>query len=115
MLTNAMKALKMKLPTDSLNTLLTGLILLCVCSIAQAADTTKGQQLYATNCAICHGQTGTSMMPGAPDLNRGDNLLRPDVTLLESIRLGKNAMPAFQGIMSDAEMMDVIAYLRTMH
>lgn len=80
-----------------------------------AADTFKGQKLYAANCAICHGQNGRSVMPGAPNFDRGERVLQPDFTLLASIRSGKNAMPAFQGILSDRDIMDVIAYLRTLH
>ena len=53
-------------------------------------------------------------MPNAPNFDRGDALLRPDFTLLASIRAGKNAMPAFQGILADREIMDVIAYVRTL-
>jgi cytochrome c6 len=105
----------MKLTTNILSTSLAGLILLLACSASQGADTNKGRQLYATNCAICHGQTGRAVMPGAPSFDRGDGLLRPDFTLLASIRSGKNAMPAFQGILADRDIMDVIAYLRTLH
>lgn len=82
---------------------------------AQAADTFKGQKLYQANCAICHGSAGRSVMPGAPNFDRGERVLQPDFTLLASIRSGKNAMPAFQGILSDRDIMDVIAYLRTLH
>jgi len=80
-----------------------------------AADTFKGQKIYATNCAICHGQAGRSVMPGAPNLNRGEGVMKPDFTLLAAIRSGKNAMPAFQGILTDRDIMDVIAYVRTLH
>lgn len=82
---------------------------------AYAADTFKGQKLYAANCAICHGSSGRSVMPGAPNFDRGERVLQPDFALLASIRSGKNAMPAFQGILSDRDIMDVIAYLRTLH
>jgi cytochrome c6 len=80
-----------------------------------AADTIKGGRLYATNCALCHGASGISVMPGAPNFARGDGMLRPDMTLLAAIRTGKNAMPAFQGMLADRDIMDVIAYLRTLH
>jgi len=80
-----------------------------------AADTFKGQKLYASNCAVCHGASGNSVMPGAPNFSRGERVLQPDFVLLASIRSGKNAMPAFQGILSDRDIMDVIAYLRTLH
>lgn len=105
----------MKLTTKVLNTTLAGLTLLLACGASQGADTNKGRQMYMANCAICHGQNGRSVMPGAPSFDRGDGLLRPDFTLLASIRSGKNAMPAFQGILADRDIMDVIAYLRTLH
>jgi cytochrome c6 len=80
-----------------------------------AADTFKGQRLYNANCVICHGSSGESTLPGTPNLNRRENMLKPDFTLLASIRAGRNAMPAFQGILSDRDIMDVIAYVRTLN
>jgi len=41
--------------------------------------------------------------------------MRPDFTLLAAIRSGKNAMPAFQGVLTDRDILDVIAFLRTLH
>lgn len=105
----------MKIITNILKTTLAGGVLLLACGASQGADTNKGRQLYAANCAICHGQTGRSTMLGAPSFDRGNGLLRPDLTLLAAIRSGKNAMPAFQGILADRDIMDVIAYLRTLH
>ncbi|WP_286757947.1 cytochrome c [Ralstonia sp. RL] len=80
-----------------------------------AADHIKGRELYDRNCSVCHGPTGQSVMPGAPNLARGEGMLKPDFTLLASIRAGRNAMPAYQGILSDRDIMDVIAYVRTLH
>jgi len=90
-------------------------LLLAVAGEAKAADTIKGKRIYDTQCALCHGGAGRSTMPGAPDLNRRENMLKPDLTLLAAIRNGRNAMPAFQGILTDRDIMDVIAYLRTLH
>lgn len=104
----------MKVAANIFGSALAGLTLLLACGASQGADTNKGRQLYSANCAICHGQTGRSEMPGAPSFDRGDGLLRPDFTLLASIRSGKNAMPAFRGILADRDIMDVIAYLRTL-
>jgi cytochrome c6 len=92
-----------------------GCALLAASGALQAADTFKGKQLYTTNCLACHGATGKSVIPGAPSLDRGDAMMRPDFTLLTAIRSGKNAMPAFRGIMTDRDIMDVIAYMRTLH
>jgi len=41
-------------------------------------------------------------------------LLRPDVFILATIKEGKNAMPSYQGVLKDQDILDVIAYLRTL-
>jgi cytochrome c6 len=82
---------------------------------AHAADDNKGRALYTQWCSACHGVSGRAVMPGAPNFDRGELMLRPDITLLTAIRGGKNAMPAFQGRLQDREILDVIAYLRTLH
>ncbi len=104
----------MKLTRRGLRPALAGLALLLAGAAAQGADTNKGRELFATHCAVCHGQSGRSVMPGAPNFDRGEGLLRPDFTLLAAIRAGKNAMPAFQGILADRDIMDVIVFLRTL-
>jgi cytochrome c6 len=94
---------------------LIGFAMLVVSGALHAADTFKGRQLYTANCSVCHGANGRTVIPGAPNLDRGDGMMRPDFTLLAAIRSGKNAMPAFQGILTDRDIMDVIAYMRTLH
>lgn len=104
--------------TLSIKTWRIGLVALApllACGASHAADIGKGKQLFAAHCAVCHGQGGRSVMPGAPNFDRGEGLLRPDFTLLAAIRTGKNAMPAYQGLLADRDILDVIAYLRTLH
>ena len=79
-----------------------------------AADVIKGAQLYARHCASCHGPGGISVMPGAPHLARGERMMQPDMALLASLKAGKNAMPAYIGILADREILDIIAYSRTL-
>jgi cytochrome c6 len=81
---------------------------------ASAADVRRGETLYRTHCAACHGPTGSPVLPGAPDFTRFDSLLRADMQLLQSIRAGRGAMPGFTGVLKDREILDVIAYLRTL-
>jgi cytochrome c6 len=81
---------------------------------AGAADVNKGAAVYATHCAVCHGANGNPVMPGAPNFRRMDSLMRPDMQLLMSIRNGKGAMPGYFGILRDQEILDVVAYLRTL-
>ena len=92
--------------------LLVGLI---VQGSAQAADVFSGERIYSKLCVGCHGSGGggQSAMPGAPSFARGQTLMRPDGALLQTLRNGKNAMPAYLGVLDDYEMLDVIAYLRT--
>lgn len=94
---------------------LLGMLMLTASGALRAADPFKGKQLYNANCAVCHGPSGQGVMPGTPNFTRADALMRPDFTLLTAIRSGKNAMPAFQGILSDRDIMDVIAFMRTLH
>ncbi len=81
---------------------------------ANAADTDKGASLYARYCISCHGGQGVAAAPGSPSFERGQNLLRPDIALMEATRIGKNAMPAYQGILANRDILDVIAYMRTL-
>ena len=99
-----------------LATLLVAIIAASFSSGLYAADIFKGQQIYISNCAICHGQTGRAVMPGVANFSRQEGgILKPDMTLLAAIRSGRNAMPAFQGILSDRDIMDVIAFIRTLN
>ncbi|MES2149421.1 MAG: cytochrome c [Pseudomonadota bacterium] len=87
---------------------------LLVAGSAPAADNLRGQQLYGAQCAMCHGAGGRAVMPGAPSFDRGNGMMRPDLALLASIRAGKNAMPAFQGRLPDRDILDIIAFMRTL-
>lgn len=80
-----------------------------------AANTAQGKQIYAQNCSICHGAQGISTMPSAPDFKRGETLFQSDFALLEHLKKGKNACPAFVGLLKKQQLLDVIAYLRTLY
>jgi cytochrome c6 len=82
---------------------------------SRAADMIKGGELYAEHCASCHGASGISVMLNAPNFAKNESLLQPDPVLLTSIKNGKNAMPAYQGILNDQDILDVIVYLRTLN
>jgi len=81
---------------------------------AQAGDVFKGRELYTMHCANCHGPTGVGVMPGAPDLSRIETLMQPDLALLGSLKAGKNAMPAYVGILTNRDLLDVIVFMRTL-
>lgn len=78
-----------------------------------AADIHEGERLFEEHCAHCHGPDGRGELPGVPDFQRGDALIRPDGTLFAAISQGQGGMPAFEGLLSEREILDVIALLRT--
>jgi cytochrome c6 len=81
---------------------------------ARAADVFRGGELYRRHCAQCHGEDGRPVMPTAPDFTRRERLLQPDPVLLQTVRAGKGAMPGYQGLLRDRDLLDVIAFLRTL-
>lgn len=94
--------------------MLAAMLLALAAGPAAAADIARGGTLYATHCAMCHGASGTPVMPGAPNFRRMEALMRPDMQLLTAIRNGKGAMPGYFGVLRDREILDVVAYLRTL-
>lgn len=94
--------------------LLAALLLAFWAGNSQAADIVNGGKIYTRHCATCHGVDGISIMPDAPNFIRSERLLRPDVFILAAIKEGKNAMPSYQGILKDQDILDVISYLRTL-
>lgn len=95
-----------------------GLVIFCILynpTWLMAANTAQGKQIYTQNCSICHGTQGISNMPSAPNFKRGEALAQSDFALFEHIKKGKNACPAFVGILQQQQIFDVIAYLRTFY
>ena len=81
---------------------------------AAAADIMRGGELYDRHCINCHGRDGRPVLPGATDFTLPTALLKPDPELLLSIRSGRGAMPAYQGLLRDREILDIVAHLRTL-
>lgn len=74
-------------------------------------DATRGQAVWNTNCAHCHGATGQGGVAGAgawtPQVTGLD-----DEVIAEAIRVGPFEMPAFrESQISDGEIADVVAFL----
>ena len=80
---------------------------------AAAADFFNGESVYKKYCESCHGTGGRGVIGGAPNFARGQGLMKPDATLYDTIVNGKNAMPAFRGVLKEEEFFDVITYLRS--
>ena len=71
-----------------------------------------GDSLYQEKCAMCHGQGGKAALPGAPNFADGDRMEKPDNVLTKSVKNGLNAMPPYNGMLSDSQISDILAYVR---
>ncbi len=77
-----------------------------------------GEILYAQNCASCHGPVqGPVALPGAPlHGDAGHTWHHPD-RLLHTWTLDRPPlaaiMPAFRGVLSDEEVIEVLAYIKS--
>lgn len=90
-------------------------LFLLLADISYAADPKRGGELYATHCMVCHGASGIGVMPNTPNFAQNEALMQPDSSLLVSISSGKGIMPAYQGILTDQDILDVIVFLRTLN
>jgi mono/diheme cytochrome c family protein len=71
----------------------------------------RGEAIFAANCSACHGADLGGM--AGPALGPGSNSVTlPDEELVAAIAGGRNAMPAFAGVLEAEEIAAVIAYLR---
>jgi mono/diheme cytochrome c family protein len=101
---------------------------LAVSSVFGLADTAKpvlnakakrGQAVFQQNCASCHNKQPDDSTPfGPPNLHgifSSKPMVSPPITVAqatETIKNGKAPMPAFGSILTQAQIGDLIAYLK---
>ncbi len=94
-----------------------GLSLLMPAPVEAAAapegDPERGERIFRTNCAMCHGADAAGMMGMHPALRGAvERLGREGVEV--TVRKGRATrppMPAWEGRLSDQEIADVVAYV----
>ena len=94
----------------------------------------SGRQIYAENCASCHGAQGEGQpnwkqqledgtYPAPPHTADGHTWHHGDGTLFQYIKVGgagmnipnfKSNMPAFEGTLTDEEIVAVLTYLKSL-
>jgi len=80
----------------------------------QGAGNAEGAEIFAENCAACHGEAGQGEQSlGAPNLSDGIWLYGGDrVTVMQTIRNSRaGVMPAWNSRLSDAEIKQVTHYV----
>jgi mono/diheme cytochrome c family protein len=87
---------------------------------AKGGDPVSGREIYVNTCIRCHGidgkgALGIKLVPPPADLTSLTVQSRLDGTLFRRIHEGKpnTAMGAWKHALSDEEIWDVLAYVRT--
>jgi mono/diheme cytochrome c family protein len=75
----------------------------------QPANVSVGQSLYMQHCSSCHGCDGTMQESGAKPLKTSQFT---EAQIGMQIKQGKNAMPRFEGILSDDEIKEVAKFAK---
>ncbi len=92
-----------------------------------AALVQHGQQIYAVNCASCHGAQlegqpswqkplPTGHLPAPPHNQSGHTWHHPDEVLFHVIMAGttyESDMPAFQGLLSDHDVWATLSFIKS--
>jgi len=85
--------------------------------ITPAKSQGGGEAVYKAKCATCHGADGVGATPAgkatkARDFCSDEVKKETDAEWTEIIAKGKNKMPAYDKKITDAEVKDVVAYIR---
>lgn len=114
-----------------MNRLIAALTIAALMPIAAlAADVNEGARIAAAKCAACHGATGAGdgvmlatlgvPVPPVPWTDKSKMAKFTDQQLTDVINNGGAAlkasplMPAFKGQLSDAQIADMVAYIRSL-
>ncbi|HKD67949.1 MAG TPA: cytochrome c [Candidatus Binataceae bacterium] len=101
-----------------------------VCPAAAAGDAAAGAKIFADRCARCHGKGGQGDGPDLAKLHPSSSPVNwtkavvmkkwSDAEIVEIITKGGKAvnsspvMPPFGGKLSDAQIQDLLAFIRTL-
>lgn len=90
-------------------------LILCLTDFAAAQDTPEA--LYKAKCAVCHAADGSGNTPAGKkmevqDFKAPDVAKLSDQVLFDITKKGKGKMPAYDGKLTDAQINDLVKYIR---
>ena len=79
----------------------------------------SGADTYKSKCAMCHGADGLGETPAGkmmktPSFKSPEAVKTTDSEMIEVTKNGKAKMAAFKDKLTDAQIKDVVAYIRTL-
>jgi len=79
----------------------------------------SGADTYKSKCQMCHGVDGSGDTPAgkamkSPSLSAPAIVKESNDDLLAVTKAGKGKMPAYAGKLTDAQIKDVVLYIRTL-
>ena len=83
-------------------------------ALPQIANAQNGADTYKAKCAMCHGADGSKTTMGSKALNSAEVQKMSDADLTAEIENGKGKMPAYKGKLTDAQIKDLVTYIKTM-
>ena len=95
-------------------------VILLAASIAGPAFAqAPGADTYKAKCAMCHGADGLAATPMGKNMKilsfKAPEMVKAsDAQFIASTKNGKNKMPAYNGKLTDAQIKDVVSYIRTL-
>ena len=94
------------------------MILLAVTLVAPAFAQ-SGADTYKAKSATCHGPDGLASSPAGkamkvPSFKAAELVKASDAELIAATKSGKGKMPAYNGKLTDAQIKEAIAYIRTL-
>jgi cytochrome c6 len=80
---------------------------------------TGGADTYKSKCAMCHGADGLAETPAGKAMKTSsfkspEAVKATDSQLIDETKNGKGKMPAYKDKLTDAQIKDVVAYIRTL-
>jgi mono/diheme cytochrome c family protein len=96
-----------------------GLIVLAASIAGPAFAQTSGAATYKAKCAMCHGADGLAATPMAKNMKvlsfKAPAMVKAsNAQFIDSTANGKGRMPAYKGKLTDAQIKDVVGYIRTL-
>ena len=93
--------------------------LVCLLVAGTVSFAQDGAATYKSKCQMCHGADGTGNTPAGKStkvrsFSDPDVVKMSDADLIAETTNGKNKMPAYKGKLTDAQIKDVVAYIRTL-